>query len=288
MTIRLLCACLGLALLGHCARPESPEGRSNLASLAGLPPPTRVVSLAPNMTELLFALGAGPRVVGVTRFCTWPPEAALLEKVGGFTDVSVEKVLSLKPDLVVVATGPGSWGATRALERAGVRVYWSRVDLLEDVARTLRELGGLLGLAARGEARARELVLGLEQGSVPPGTPPVPVLALVGAHPLVAVGGGTFIDQLLERAGGSNVASSAAGAYPTLSEESVQALAPRVILDLSMGSDALPPSVLERWRERGIRLVTLEADLFRRPSARLPQALAGLREAIAPAGAPGR
>jgi iron complex transport system substrate-binding protein len=230
------------------------------------------------MTEIVFALGAGDRVVGDTRFCNFPPEAAQREKVGGYTDVSLEKVLSLKPDLVAVPTGPGAAAVARALEKAGVRVYWSRVDDIDDTLRTIRELGGLLGLAPRAAevagALERELVAEAPRGEAPR------VLVLVGAHPLVAAGPGTYLDELVRRAGGKNVVTSNPGSFASLSEEAVAALAPTVILDLAMAGERLPASLLERWAASGVRVVPLKGDWYLRPGPRLGQAFRDVRAAL--------
>lgn len=275
--VRLL---LGLALVAGCRSEPSPEPRSNVADLRALPSPQRLVSLAPNMTEIVFALGAGERVVGVTRFCNFPPEAAALEKVGGYTDVSLEKVFTLKPDLVVVPTGPGAAAVARALERAGFPVYWSRVDGVDDTLRTIRELGGLLDRAAEAEALATRLEGDLAKGGRAPGDPPR-ALVLVGAHPLVAAGPGTYLDELVRRAGGVNVVTSNPGSFASLSEETVAALAPSVILDLAMAGERLPASLLSRWQAAGIRVVALKGDAYLRPGPRLGAAYREIAAALA-------
>jgi len=268
-----------LVLATGCRGAGASTERSNAAELGALRPPERIVSLAPNMTEILFALGQGDRVVGVTRFCNFPPEAATREKVGGYTDISLEKVLSLAPDLVVVPTGPGAAAAERALERARVPVYWSRVDGIDDTLRALRELGALLGVRERGQVLAADLASEIAT-VVPPAGPRPRVLVLVGAHPLVAAGPGTYLDELVRRAGGDNVVTSNPGSFATLSEEAVSQLAPGVILDLAMAGERLPATLLARWRAGGVRVVALKGDLYLRPGPRLGQAFRDVEAAI--------
>jgi len=240
-----------------------------------------VVSLAPNMTELLFALGVGERVVGVTRFCNHPPEAATRAVVGGYTDPSVEAILALRPDLVVVPTGPGAAPAVDGLTRHGVPVYWSYVDDVADIVRTARELGPLVGAPAAGEREAQRLTRAL--APLPRGAGPAPrVVAAVGAHPLLAAGPGTYLDELIRLAGARNALADARAAYPTLSEESMLTLHPDVLLDLAMAGERLPAHLLASWRAAGVRIVPLQADLYLRPGPRLDQALAGLRDALRP------
>jgi iron complex transport system substrate-binding protein len=218
-------------------------------------------------------------VVGVTRFCNFPPEAVSREKVGGYTDVSLEKVFTLKPDLVVVPTGPGAAAVSRALERKGFAVYWSRVDGVDDTLRTIRELGGLLGRAAEAEALASRLEGELEGGGRASGERPR-VLVLVGAHPLVAAGPGTYLDELVRRAGGVNVVTSNPGSFASLSEETVASLAPSVVLDLAMAGERLPASLLARWQAEGLRVVPLKGDAYLRPGPRLGKAFRDVRAAL--------
>jgi ABC-type hemin transport system substrate-binding protein len=291
-----------------CARTPSPGAaslmaggpgqRSNIASFVARPlesAPRRIVSLAPSMTETIHALGALDALVGVTRFCDYPPEAKSRAVVGGFTDVSVEKVLSLRPDLIVVATGPGAHAASEALAARGLRVYWSRVDDVNDVLRTTRELAEIIHLPQEGvrisEALSADIdaltktaraAAGRAEGRAAGG---LRVLMFVGSHPLLAAGAATYLDDLLKKAGGVNVAGGVA-AYPVYSEESVAAERVDLVLDLCMGGSRVSDDLVERWRRRGIRVERIHDDTFLRPSPRLVRALARLVDLLVDSPAP--
>lgn len=269
-----------LAIVAGCRCEEDRARPSNRDELRPMTDARRVVSLSPNMTELLFGIGAGARVVGVTRFCTRPPEAASREIVGGFTDISLEKVLSLKPDLVVVARGPGAAAAADACARRGIQVYWSRVLHLQDIRRTTRELGELLGHEGEAAALVAQIDAGVRAAADSQPEAGARALLLVGLHPLTAAGPDTYLNELLELAGGENVLARSRADYPVLSEEALRGLKPDYILDFVMGADTISAEQTARWRERGITYRKLHGDVYLRPSQAVIEALAGVREAL--------
>ncbi len=229
--LRALAGALALAWACHGAAPAPAE------------PPRRIVSLSPALTEILFALGVGDRVVGVTDFCDYPPEARARSKVGGFTNPSIEAVLALEPQLVVVSPAAGNRDAALAIERAGVPVAVYAAERLEDAYAAIVGLGLRCGV----EGRARELVetlrARLEQVRRAAAARPRPrVLFCLQLEPLVAAGRGTLPDELLALAGGINVVE--AERYPRLGIESVLALAPEVIVQARM--DRVPAATQER------------------------------------------
>ncbi|MDI3280767.1 MAG: cobalamin-binding protein [Bacillota bacterium] len=250
-------------------------------------PPQRIVSLAPSNTELLFALGLGPRVVGVTTWCNYPPEAQKREKVGDVR-VNEEKVVALRPDLVV-ADGNLQPEAARRLEALGLPVL---VVAPRDLAGVFRALE-LLGRAGGREREARELathlrarvervqarVEALKRGRH---TPPLRVLVLVDPDHLYAAGPGTFLDELVRLAGGTNVAAQAGVPWPQLSEEEIIRGDPEVILVTGGSREA----VLRRrsWRYlaavRTGRIYELDPDRFSRSGPRLVDALEELVEVL--------
>lgn len=289
-SIRLvLVASLALAA---CKRaPEAPDTyalASNAALLPPAPAPSRVVSLAPNLTEYLFALGAGDRVVGVTRFCDWPPEAATRPKVGGFVDLDFETVLGLSPDLVVAVKNSGNRDFVRRLEEVGVRVYWTELTTEDDVFRVARELATLLGRPTDGTALVADLharIAALEARLA--GAPPRRVLVVYGHRPLVVAGGGSFADALIRRAGGVNAAGASRLAYPAWSMEEVVDAAPDVIIDNTMVPGSEEGGLdWARWTSipaaRDGRVYTLGASSTMRPGPRLPEALAELARLVHP------
>ena len=139
-----------LAAVLACARPPAPPG------LAG-PVPQRIVSLTPALTEILFAVGAGDRVVGVTQFCDFPPAAKAKPKVGGYVNPSVESVLALKPDLVVVSPGPGNRDSALAMQRAGLRLEIVPAETLEESLAAIEGVARVVGVEATGRELARSV-----------------------------------------------------------------------------------------------------------------------------------
>lgn len=190
------------------------------------------------MTEILFAIGAGSRVVAVSTYCDRPPRATRLPRVGDFLRPSVESILALEPDVVIGVPTPGNQPAVEQLERLGVRVVTVSDRTLADLWHAIRTIGRWAGR----EAAARTLVeeLSRELDAVrdrAAGLPRRRVLLVVGHDPLVAVGSGGYLDELMTIAGGDNVAR-AGGRWPRLSLEAVIAADPEVILDAAMGSES--------------------------------------------------
>ena len=172
--------------------------------------PERIVSMAPNITEILFALGLGGRIVGVTRFCDWPPEARAIPKIGGLIDPNIEVIRSLDPDLVIAFRG----NPLRLVDRVrklGLPVFV--LDIGEDLDE-LFPLIGRIGRVTRTEAKAAEIVAGLHDrvAAVDAGLRDVrtrpKVFALLYGQGLWTCGGESYLDDLIARAGGVNVASS--------------------------------------------------------------------------------
>lgn len=200
-------------------------------------PVQRIVSLAPSATEMLFALGMGPRVVGVTRYCDRPAEAQKLPKVGGFSDPSLEAVMALKPDLVVAVPSENNRKVADRLVDLGVPVLVVPGTTMADVFTALRTLGTELKVsdeATRLTARVQgelDAIAKATQGRAPPR-----VLIVYDHRPLIVAGPGAFADEVIKLSGGKNVVEKGAVPYPTLSMEIVAQLAPDVILDASMGA----------------------------------------------------
>lgn len=197
--------------------------------------PTRIVSLAPSATEILFSLGAGPNVVGVTRYCETPVEAKTLPKIGGFIDPSLEAIMGLQPQLVVTAPSEGNRKVVDRLVDLGVPVLLVPGTTLEDaflavelVGKALHRVDQADGATARMRAELAEVARLVDHQPSPR------VLLLYDRKPLVAAGPGSFGDQLVRLAGGINVCAQSHVPYPTLSMETVLAWAPDVILDASM------------------------------------------------------
>ena len=194
-------------------------------------PPQRIVSLNPALTETLFAIGAGDRVVAVTENDDYPPAAAQLPKVGGFgpQNQSVERILSLRPDFVVAATF--ALANVEAVGRAGVPGYMANANSFDEVYATIADMGTVTGHSAE----AAELVAAMRArlaavaARAKPGRRPR-VLFLVDLNQLIAAGPDSLIGRLVAAAGGDNVVAAGAADYPTLSDESLLTNPPDVVL----------------------------------------------------------
>jgi iron complex transport system substrate-binding protein len=252
--------------------------------------PRRIVSLAPSITECLFALGLNPEVVGVTQYSNYPSEAASKPKVGSYVHINLERVLALQPDLVLAIRDGNPRDQVERLARMVPAVFVMDPRSLEGLFRTLETLGEILqreeGAAAivRGLKQRMERIQGLLAGRVRPR-----VFLQVGVNPLVTVGKGTLQDHLLALAGGENVAGSELMPYPILSLERVLEARPEVILVSSMVEKVDADRELQRWgRWKEIpavaqgRVHVIEGDLIDRPSPRILDGLEAMAALIHP------
>lgn len=207
-----------------------------LATAALAAPPARIVSTAPSLTETLFALGLGNRVVGVTEFCRYPPEAAARPKIGTFIEPNLERILALKPDLVLVVRNPVQLAEN--LQRLGLRAVEIPQETVAEVIASIREIGRLTGAEAQARLVASRVEAELDAvRRRAAGLPRKRVLFLIGRSPgtlqgMVGVGGGNFLDELIRLAGGENVLASSPIPYPRVSMEQILAADPDVILDM--------------------------------------------------------
>lgn len=276
-----LVALLGVACHGA-ARQQSATGPLVLTDDAGREvrlagPARRVVSLAPSITELLFALGAGDQVVGRTVYDKYPPAALQVPAVGDGLNPSVEAIVARHPDLVLLYRSAHTDAAAQQLERLGVPTLVVRHDGLADIARTARLLGRATGQDSGGQAVGRSVDSLLAQP-----LPPVRsrIAYVVWDSPPIVIGAGSFLDELARRAGADNVFHDIATPSATVSIETIVARDPdwiAVVRD-SIGDE--PPAWSRRpeWRVvravRQGRFLMLPADLFGQPSARAREAIA--------------
>jgi len=253
-------------------------------------PPQRIVSVAPNVTEILFALGLEDRLVGVSVYCQYPPEALKKEKIGGYINPSLEKIVALRPDLVIgIAEGDLKTFVDK-LAGLKVPVYITNPRDALEVLTSIQKIGEV----TFAQEPARKIVRSMEervwtiQDKVQ-GQPRPRVLHILDFNPLISAGKGTFVDDLIRLAGGRNVAETATGKYPRFSMEEVLVQDPEVILLASMKSRD-PMVKQRRWWERWKtisavkqgRIYVLDSDLIHRPSPRMAEGLERVARAIHP------
>jgi iron complex transport system substrate-binding protein len=251
--------------------------------------PRRIVSLAPSVTETLFALGFGNRLVGVTTSCDYPDHAREIPKIGGFMSPSLELIIAKRPDLVIGVSSATDPAKARAMERLGLQVTLISLASLSDILNSIKGIARLLGSPEAGEKLASKITV--EIHGVKKRIEPAPrrsVLLVVGIRPLVAVGGKNFIDELITLAGGNNIATHAAQPWLNLPEEYVVAKAPEVIIEAGMGSER-DAAGSARWGDlksipavRQGRVYSYPSDKILRPGPRVGEALAELSRLIHP------
>jgi len=281
--MRLPSSLLLLAVLSVACAPSPKQAPVETA-------PQRIVSLTPAITETLFALGLGDRVVGVTRFCDYPPEAQTKPQVGGYADPDVEAVVALSPDLVLISPNVGNRDGALALRRAGIRVEVVAGERLEETYAALERIGTLCGVPERGRALAARVRGQVEAASAAVrGRTPTRALFCLQTDPVIAAGRDTLPSDLLERAGGVNVVE--APRYPQLAMEAVIAAAPDVILQTRMDVRESDPSIgptafWSRWSglpavAKG-RVIVFDGTPALRPGPRVGDAVAQLAAYLHP------
>ncbi len=239
---------------GACAPAPSAKHESNpeLPPSASAASCQRPFALAPSLVETLYALGLGPRVVGVGDYATWPPEVANKPRLGGLVDPRLETITTLHPDLGFLLPSERELGAK--LETLGIAVRIVPNESLADAENALRTIGALCGVAERGAELAAQLHRDLA---------PRPLLRARGARVLVVVGRpagrladiwaagpGTFLDELLTRLGVVNVFADASALYPQASLEEIVARRPDLVLELRVepASNEVRESLIADWR----------------------------------------
>jgi len=252
-------------------------------------PPVRIVSLAPNVTEILFAIGAGEQVVGVTQFCDYPPEALTKPRIGA-SQTNIESVLNLKPDLVLAPREFIRPDVLSKLEQLKVPTYVLDARTLEDILSQIQTLGRMLGRSPAADALTTSMRRHLSELKARTARLPRPsVLYVLNSDPLMTVGPGSFIQQLIELAGGANIAAGARMAYPKLSMEEVLGRDPDVIV-FPVGTDeGIPNEERQRWRRwttvsavKHNRFVLIPSVLFDRPGPRVIEGLELLAKQLHP------
>jgi iron complex transport system substrate-binding protein len=248
----------------------------------------RIITLAPNLTEIVYAVGAGPILVGNTTYCDYPPEAKAVAKVGDTLHPNIEQIIALKPQLILVSTASQLEGFTKQLDERSIAVYVTDPHDLEGVFRSISALGALLGQSQRADklvqdlrsraARVEETVKTVK---------PVRVFYQVSREPLYTAGKDSFITDLIRRAGGVSVTADVEGAWPRYSEESALAARPEaIIMPTGTGMDEGNREVAEALKKSPAalekRVYGINGDYLSRPGPRLVEGLEELAHALHP------
>jgi iron complex transport system substrate-binding protein len=234
--------------------------------------PARIVSTSPSVTETLFALGLGDRVVGVSTYCRYPAEVVKLPKVGTFLRPNPEAIARLTPDLVFVHTGPHATASQ--LASLGIKTAVVDRETLSSVFTSIRGIGTAAGVPDRAERLIADVQAALDRvkASVA-GRPPRTVLIVVGRRTgtltdIIAVGPGSYLHDVAAIAGGTNVLANVAVAYPRISMETVISLAPDVIIDIGEMGESPADSDRRRrvteglWRKQALVKAVRDRRVF--------------------------
>ena len=249
-----------------------------------LEPAQRLVSLAPSNTEMLFAIGAGEKLVGVTEHCSYPPAAINIEKIGAYKTLSIEKIAAMKPDLVVAIRG-NDLETLESLRKLGIPVFAFEIKSVEEIFGALERLGHLTGHQAQAVVLADSLkrrVKAVNEAVAKTSAKPRVLWGYLSV-PVYTAGKGTYIEDLITLAGGENLGSRAQGAWPQIGLETMIGWAPEVILTTDGRARDRLSQELERllqtdgWKVlpavKSGRIHYLEDDLFLRPGPRTIDAL---------------
>ena len=250
----------------------------------------RIVCASPAVAEIVFALGCGDRVVGVSEFTDWPPEAAAKPSIGGALSPNRERILALEPDLILAQGQSEALGAFAQARGIGFRTF--PLDTLADLRAAISGFAEFLGVPARG----RDLLEKMDADfAALPVREPATVFIALGHVPgdlsgLMTSGPGTFLSEIVAQAGGSNVFADVQILWPKISQETLIRRKPALILDFqSVAADETRRAALVAdWERLGFeagQVRILEEDYLLKPGPRAPQAAARLAEAICGDGA---
>lgn len=277
---RLLVPVLFGAVASGCRTASQPQGQLRVVDDAGdtltlAAPARRVVSLIPAATELLFAIGADSSVVGRTQYCDYPPAAGAVANLGDGIKPSMEAVLARRPDLVVLYNSGHNAAVAGRLRELGIPSLRINTDALSDVPRVARMLGLLTGHRPGADSVAAVFDTALAHASHPAVPARLKVLLLVWEQPPMTIGRGSFLSELIERAGGENLFADVAASSGVVSIEAVAARNPDVIFTTTEGPSAFATrpewQVVPAVRER--RFLRMSGSEFDRPSPRAPAAI---------------
>ena len=252
--------------------------------------PARIVSTGPVTTEVLFAIGAGHRLVGRSRWDGYPAEARRVPEVGDALGLNLERILATRPDLVVIYAAAANRDAAARLRALGIPVVALRIDRVDELARGARLLGRVVGESAAAVAvvdsvqRTLARVRAATRAAVAAGRPrPRVVMPLLG-EPLFVIGGGSFLSELVDVAGGTNVFGDDARPAPQVSREEVLRRGADVVLVSPGGARRLAadPGWQGLAAVRGGRVLTIDTALVQRPSVQLGQAAVMLARLLHP------
>jgi len=289
----IMCCLLPVLILGL-TNPEGARAESFVDALGRRVvlkgPPRRIVSLAPSVTEILYYLGLGDRIVGVTMFSDYPPKALKKPKVGSYAHLNVERIIELGPDLAIGTKDGNEPNCVALLEQAGIPVYIVNPRHVEDVAETLYSVARLCGVEQGGKRLAECLSMRVEKvRKMVQGLPKPVVFLQINLKPIISVSRHAIHNDVIRLAGGINMMEDAPTTYPTVSVEEVLARKPDVIIISSMERGGRFEKAKREWMQwksipavRNNRVYLVNSDILDRPSPRIVKGLETVAELLHP------
>jgi iron complex transport system substrate-binding protein len=252
--------------------------------------PHRIVTLAPSITEILYFLGLGDRVVGVTQFSYYPPEAKLKPKVGSYIDLNVEKIISLAPDLVIGTADGNQPGIVDLLEQAGIKVFIVNPRDIHQTIDTIAMIGRLCGVSERADVLSAQLSQRINRILDKTSSKRKPLVFLqINIRPIMTINKDTFLNDLIQLAGGRNMTEDEPITYPRISLEEVIRKKPEVIIISSMERGGRFEKARQDWFKwtsipavKHGRVHLIDSDLIDRPSPRIVEGLEAMAKFIHP------
>jgi iron complex transport system substrate-binding protein len=244
----------------------------------------RAVSLAPNLTETVFAVGAGNRLVGVTAYCDYPSEAQKIQKVGDTVNPNLESIVALQPQVVLVSTASQIESFTNILDQQNIAVFVTNPQELDGVYRSISQIGEIFGEDEKaGEIidRMKRRVADIETRTG--AATDIKVFLQISKEPLFTIGKSSFMTDLIRRAGGVSVTATVDEAYPKFSKETALALQPEAVI-LSESEDNQEPNEVfaNSPAVKNRKIFRVNADLLSRPGPRLVDGLEQIARALHP------
>jgi iron complex transport system substrate-binding protein len=250
----------------------------------------RIVSMAPSITEILFALGLNEEIVGVTDFCDYPEAALTKPRIGGFVNPSIEIIVSLKPDLIIATRDGNRKETIQRLNDLGFSVYVVNPKGFDGVMKTIQNIGEIVGRQDESRRTIRDMMTREENVVRLTRSLPQPkVFFQVGNAPIITVGRGTLADDLIHLAGGKSISENETLSYPLYSIETILSKAPEIIIMSSMESNKDYSNLIKKWQNwKSIPAVKMNAiyvvdsNLVDRPTPRIVEGLEAIVRIIHP------
>jgi iron complex transport system substrate-binding protein len=253
-------------------------------------PAKRIISLAPSITEILFALGLDEEVAAITNFCDYPETVLNKPRIGGFVNPDIEKIVSLKPDLIIGIRDGNRIDTVHRLNDSDFPVYLIDPKGFDGVMRTIKNIGDVVGREKESRKMIKEMVNKREKIITLTQSLPKPkIFFQLGDAPMVTVGKGTLADDLIRLAGGRSISEDESVSYPVYSIETVLLKAPEIIIMTSMDSKKNSPHLVKKWESwksipavRTNSIYVIDSNLVDRPTPRIVEGLEALVRIIHP------